>query len=364
MPIDIAAVRRHFPYLEQCVYLDTGSAGISWTGQGAAAAKFYDEDKARGYDGRDSWRAQMERCQRQLAQLVNVEPEQISFLSSTSEALNLIARAIPMHPADEVLFAEDEFPSVALAWLAHEATGGRIRRVRIPDESERTRTLVNAISETTRVVCVSHVHSSIGTRVDLSELGAACRARGARLIVDGVQSAGAIPIDASQVDFYASAVFKWLLSGFGLAFVVMNRDFEATLQPALRGYDNEGELHQLRSGHANHSGMYALSATLDFLGSIGWPEIHARVDSLATYLDTRLREQGWSVVTPVDARAGIVSIAVSDAKLCEERLGRRGVRVAERGGFLRATPHFYNTAAEIDRFSDALRSECGAERSK
>lgn len=359
MSRDIAVVRRHFPYLEKCLYLDTGTAGISWTGQGAAAAKFYDEDKALGFDGHEVWRAQVVRCQRQLAQLVHVEPEQISFLSNTSEALNLVARAIPLRADDEVLFAEDEFPSVMLAWIAHEAAGGSIRRVRIPDESERTRALVSAISERTRVVCVSHVHSSTGTCIDLSELGAACRARGVRLIVDGMQAAGSIPVDASLADFYVSAAYKWLLSGFGLAFVAMSHDLAATVDPALRGYNNEGDSRVLRSGHANYPGIYALSATLDFLEGIGWPDIHARVESLAMLLDARLRDAGWSVVTPQNARAGIVSIAVSNAKLCEERLGRRGVRVAERGGLLRITPDFYNTEAEIDHFIVALHSECG-----
>jgi selenocysteine lyase/cysteine desulfurase len=53
-----------------------------------------------------------------------------------------------------------------------------------------------------------------------------------------------------------------------------------------------------------------------------------------------------------------VSVEVADAKRCEERLRLRGIRVAERSGFLRVTPHFYNTENEIDRFIDALRSEC------
>jgi selenocysteine lyase/cysteine desulfurase len=354
MGFEIQAIRRYFPYLDRCIYLNTASAGLSWTGQGAAAARFYDTDKAQGYDGREGWRAQRLKCQQLLAQLVNVQPDQISFVSSTSEALSLVARAVPLAPADEVVLAADEFPSVVLAWTAHTAAGGEVRRVPIRSEAERTAALIDAISARTRVVCASHVHWCTGTKIDLDALGQACRRQGARLIVDGVQAVGATPIDAAHADFYAASVFKWLLSGFGLAFISMKRDFAATLEPGLRGHGNEGDSQELRYGHANHPGLYALAATLEFLQGIGWPAIHARVDSLAQRLDEELRRAEYCVITPPTARAGIVSIELANAAQCTERLHTRGVRVESRAGLIRISPHFYNTGAEVERFVDIL----------
>ncbi len=38
MAFEIARVRPLFPHLEQCVYLNTAGVGLSWQGQGAAAA--------------------------------------------------------------------------------------------------------------------------------------------------------------------------------------------------------------------------------------------------------------------------------------------------------------------------------------
>ena len=49
-------VREDFPYLRDCVYLNTAAAGLSWTGQGTAAARFYDEAKSRGFNGMHVWR--------------------------------------------------------------------------------------------------------------------------------------------------------------------------------------------------------------------------------------------------------------------------------------------------------------------
>jgi selenocysteine lyase/cysteine desulfurase len=156
------------------------------------------------------------------------------------------------------------------------------------------------------------------------------------------------------VDLYAASVFKWLLSGFGLAFVSMKRDFAATLEPTLRGHGNEGDSRELRYGHANHPGLYALAATLEYLQGIGWQAIHERVDSLAQHLDAELGRAECSVITPAGARAGIVSIELADATLCAERLNARGVRVESRAGLIRISPHFYNTGAEVERFVDIL----------
>src|SRR5262245_61174463 len=94
MSLDVEAIRERFPYLRSCLYLNTASVGLSWVGQGAAAARFYDAEKATGYDGRDAWHAVHMRCRDLIAALLRVPAETVSFASSTTEALNLVARAM------------------------------------------------------------------------------------------------------------------------------------------------------------------------------------------------------------------------------------------------------------------------------
>lgn len=71
-------------------------------------------------------------------------------------------------------------------------------------------------------------------------------------------------------------------------------------------------------------------------------------------------QRGWCVATPLEARAGIVSIvhpyAMQIVAALNAALNGQGVRVEERAGLVRASPHFYNTESEVLRFVAALGS--------
>ena len=179
--LDSRAVRQLFPYLEEVTYLNTATTGLSWLGQGAAAARFYDQHKARGYSAHLQWRGQLERTRELLAQVLRVPAEEISFASSATEALNGIAHGMRLQPGDEVVMCEDEFPSIALSWTPAALQGAELVRVPIEREESRTDALIARITDRTRVVSVSHVHWGTGTRVDVNRIAAATRKVGARL---------------------------------------------------------------------------------------------------------------------------------------------------------------------------------------
>jgi selenocysteine lyase/cysteine desulfurase len=169
--------------------------------------------------------------------------------------------------------------------------------------------------------------------------------------VDGIQALGAIPVTlGDDVDVYCAAVFKWLLSGFGLAVWVVSDRALQMMQPAQRGYENPPPERKLRYSHWNYPGLFALAGSVELLDEIGWEHVHARVADNSSHLAGGLRSLGYTVATPDDACAGIVSFAVNDPALVSQMLEEREVFVAARGKFLRVSPHFYNTRNEIDRF--------------
>jgi len=201
---------------------------------------------------------------------------------------------------------------------------------------------------------VSHVHWRTGTRLDLTRLGAACRKSGCRLIVDGAHAVGAVPVDATRVDAYCSSVFKWLLSGFGLGFMIVSDSLANEMNPAVRGYSNEPPSRLLTYSHANYPGIYALHATLVHLRTIGWERIHARVGSLATHAALALRRAGFEVLTPERTHGGIISFRHPQGAALVEALARRSIFVEDGGTVVRVSPHFYNTEEEVDYFVSAL----------
>jgi selenocysteine lyase/cysteine desulfurase len=303
----------------------------------------------------DRWRAALTNARARLAPLLGVAEDEIRFVASTTEGLNLVAGATRWRHGDQIVTAADEFPSVMAACESAERDGAVVRKIVVPSEAERETALVNVITDATRLVAVSHVHWATGCRLDLARLAAACHAHGARLLVDGVQGLGATPVNAGAADFYCASVFKWLLSGFGLAILVIRNEAREHLEPRVRGYNNPAPSTDLQYSHTNYPGLSALSATLDYLESrVGWDRVFQRVAALAERTHSALGSAGLAVVTPDAARAGIVSFVADDAARVRDALARENIFVEARSGLVRVSPHFYNTPEDIDAFVDGL----------
>lgn len=344
-----------FPFLNGCAYLDTGSAGVSFVGMGDAAAEFYDDAKSLGYLGRERWQARAARARNNMAALLNVGTEEIEFRSGTTDALNQVALGLDWSQGDEVVFADDDFPSVRVAWQVAKRFGAVLRPISIPDEARRAEVLTEAISPRTKVVAASHVHSFTGTRLDLDLVGRACRAREVLFVVDGIHGLGATPVSLENVDVYASGVFKWLLAGFGVSVLVLRPTARLRMRPAFRGYMNEAEPDTFQFAHANYPGLYVLDASLNLLGgTFGWEAIHRRTAALVNWLAEDLLDLGIELAAPPGSRAGIVSFDVEDSASLHRALAARNIYVAPKGPRLRATPFFYNSREDVSRLARSL----------
>ena len=340
-----------FPQLQQCTYLDTGSAGLSTAAHARAAARFY-EDKSAGYLGRERWQGRAAAVRERLADRLGVAAEELEFFSGTTDALNIVGHGIDWRPGDEIVVAADEFPSVRLAWGAAERAGAVLRSVAVADEAARAATLRAALSPRTRVLVAAHVHSITGTRLDLDFLGRACREQDCLLVVDGIHALGATPVRLEQVDVYVSGVFKWMLAGFGIAVCVVRERARRQLRPAFRGYLNQPPAQGLQFAHINYPAVYALEASLDLLErTVGWEVVHARTAMLVDTLARSLERGGIALAAPPGARAGIASFAVPQAEALRLRLAAQGIHAAARGPYLRASPFFYNTRADVQRLA-------------
>ena len=343
-----------FPYLRERTYLDTAAAGLTWAGHGQAVARFYDEVKNRGYDARPEWFATTQRVRARLAGWLGVVPADLTLVSNTTEATNLAAHSLRVAPGDRIVYASDEFPSIARVWAPAQAVGATLAPVRVDAEEDRQTALIAALDDRTRVLAVSQTHWSTGTTLDLARLVAACREHDTLLMVDGTQALGAVPVQLAGVDIYAASFFKWMLSGFGIGALVTSQRARAAMQPAYQGYANEGDPHQLQYAHVNIPAVYGLDATLDMFESLGWPAVYERVGSLGGVLIDALERRGLEVVTPRAQRAGIVVVAVPDGSACAARLATRGISVSARGNGVRISPHFYNRPEDVERCAAAL----------
>jgi cysteine desulfurase / selenocysteine lyase len=349
----VSRLREHFPSKPAGAYLDTASIGLVPTEVAAAVAECYAALGA-GTSGSARWRPVVEKARSAFASEFGVGEDEISFMASTGEAMNAIARAVRWRPDDEILALSGEFPTVTLPWLR---LGAGVRLVEVDPLAgdDRLGALLAAIGTHTRVVAVSHISSFTGTQVDLDTLGQACAQAGATLVVDGAQSAGAIPLTLDHVDFYIATGYKWLLAGFGVAVVVSKRASMLQMTPTLLGYGNQAPPPALAFGHLNLPGVYALAAAAAVRQSVGLEAIYARIAQLARRVYNETVAMGYSPVAALERSGGIVSLrGISEAQSVAARLAAAGVAVAERGGYLRISPNFYTADREIDLLLTAL----------
>ncbi|WP_454825756.1 aminotransferase class V-fold PLP-dependent enzyme [Paraburkholderia xenovorans] len=346
-----------FPYTRECAYLNTAATGLAWPGAAAAADNFYGGVLSCGFDRQEEWQSVARQAAFSVASILGAPDLKVDFFSSTTHAFNLVAHSIALESEDEIVLAADEHPSVCEPWLNSPQCAHRVRVVDVQDESSREALLLAAITPRTRVLAVSHVHSRTGTRLDLQTLAAECRAKGALLIVDGIQAVGAVPVDAKGVDVYCAATFKWLLAGFGLAFIATSAEARSRLLPAFRGYRNLPPSTSLQYSHLNYPALYVLLDSLERFAQFS-SEIYGRVEELASRLKEAMLGLGHTIITPLDPvrSAGIVALSMPDvarAETVRSMLASRRISVAARGNVIRVSPHFYNSEHDIQVLTNA-----------
>jgi selenocysteine lyase/cysteine desulfurase len=301
--------------------------------------------------------------------LLNGDPAGFVFPRNTTEAMSFVANGLELNAGDEVLTTTHEHIGGLCCWqLAAARRGVLLRQLELPVPARSADQLVDvfrrAITPRTRVISVSHVTFTNGTIMPVREIAALCRQRGIICVVDGAHPPGMIRVDlrAIDADFYASSPHKWLCAPQGTGLLYMREEWRTKLWPTLAsgGWDDMslGAHRFNHMGTMDESRLAGLAAALRLHETIGADAIEARIRELDSLLLAGLREVSrvrlMSPDTPA-LGAGLISFTVDgiDSLDLQRRLGEANVRtrvVSEyHYGWMRLSPHVYNTVADVDR---------------
>jgi len=201
--------RTQFPVLERLAYLNAGTNGPLARPTADAMAEQEHADLERGRGGPAYFErvlALRDQVRAKLAAAVGAPVETLSLATSTTNACNIVLAGLGLEPGDEVLTTDGEHFGL-LGALA--ASGARVRVAEareLPPEYS-LEALLREVTPKTRLIALSHVCWMTGNRFPVAELR---EQTGVPVLVDGAQSAGAIPVDATSVDYYAFSCQKWL----------------------------------------------------------------------------------------------------------------------------------------------------------
>jgi selenocysteine lyase/cysteine desulfurase len=320
-----------------------------------------------------------QRAREMAARLLHAQPAEIAFVGPTSLALSYVAAGLPWRKGDSVLICFDDYPSNVYPWMALAERGVQVRFLNTRDYGRiRAIDVTGQIEEHTRLVALASNHFVAGWRLELDAIGRYLRKRNILFCVDGIQTLGAFPTTVEHIDFLAADAHKWLLGPCGAGVLYVRRPLQEKLRPIVHGWHNvrcpdfiaqeqmvyTPDARRYEPGSASVASLAGLAAALELILEIGVDNIAVELLRKRALLLPPLLQAGWTVLqadAPPSNASAILSLykpgadmpalhsKLMDAhihtSLRSDRQGRR---------YIRLSPHFYNTDAELHRLLECL----------
>jgi cysteine desulfurase family protein len=313
------------------------------------------------------------------------DPLRIAFTSNATSALNAAIRGT-LKPGDHAITSSMEHNSVMRPLRALEADG--LELTVLPCFSDGTidpAEIKRAVKKNTKAVVVTHASNVTGTVMPIAEISRISAAHEIKIIVDGAQSAGVLPVDVIKcgIDLFAFTGHKGLYGPQGTGGLYIKEGLESETAAFIAGgtgsrseKEEQPEFmpDKFEAGTPNSPGIAGLGAGIGFINATGMERIYEHESAL-----TLKFLQGLSDIKGVvfygppagPARTSVVSINIKgisasevSQRLDEEfnimtRPGLHCSPAAHRtmgtfpGGTVRFSIGYFNTDAHI---AEALRA--------
>ncbi|MET0604149.1 MAG: aminotransferase class V-fold PLP-dependent enzyme [Baekduia sp.] len=301
------------------------------------------------------------------------EEDLVLFTRNTTDALNLLADALPL--GTTVLTFAGEHHANLLPWRR-----GDVRHLAIPaspaDALDALEAQLRALDGRTALIAVTGASNVTGEVWPIEEIADLAHRHGARVALDAAQLAAHRPIDIAAwgVDYVAFSGHK-IYAPYGAGVLAGPADWLDRARPHLAGGGAVRAVTvdavEWTTGPARHEagtpaalGAVAIAAAVSALGATGWERIQAHeqelLDHLLTGLDAISGVRTYELWERGHDRIGVVSFNVTDldpALLAAALGAEHGIGV--RDGAFCAHPLMEHFAVRDNGSRHAVRASIG-----
>lgn len=392
MPIDIARARAETPGVANVLHFNNAGSSLMPQPVLDATVDYLNlEAQIGGYETADRQEAQIERFYTAAAELLNCDPDEIAFIENATRAWDMAFYAIPFQLGDRILTARAEYVSNVIAFLQMAEQRGVSVEV-IPSEESgelSVSALREMMDEHVKLIAMTHVPTNGGLVNPAVEVGKVAQEAGVLYLLDACQSVGQMPVDVQAIgcDMLSTTGRKYLRGPRGTGFLYVRREVIPVLEPpfldvhaaswtAPDQFVTRDDARRFENWETNYAGKVGLATALDYAMGWGLDAIYARVQDLADALRAGLREIPGVTVTDIGVeQCGIVTFVADGCPADELQrvLAQQAINVTtsstsstrfdmEARGLsliVRASVHYYNDEAEVERFCAAVREIVG-----
>ena len=318
----------------------------------------------------DRWLQAYDDVRLSAATLIGSKPSEIALMKNTSEGISTIAMGLNWKPGDRIVAFREEFPSNYFPWKRLEEKGVAVTWLSVEDPLDR----IEEAARGARLLAISFVQFLTGFRAPIQAIGEICHRNRCIYLVDAIQGLGAFPlhVGTSHIDALAADGHKWLLGTEGCGLLYVSEALQDQVDPVEFGWTNVAGYNDYASrsmdlrqdagryecGTLNTIGCFGLRAALELILEVGPGEIAPVVQNLGDRIAAGVQSRGYELITrrTPENGAGIVTFRHLNIDAVEivNRLKSAGITAAPRAGWVRTSPHFYISPADIDRFLDQL----------
>ncbi len=391
-PADAAELSRwraDTPGCERLVHLNNAGAALQPAPVREAIAEHLRlEHEIGGYEAAEAREDELRQSYEAVARLIGAGARNIAMQQNSTLAFTQAFAAFDLRPGDLILTSRADYASNQILYLALERRRG-VEVVRAPDAPEGGID-PQAVRELVRrrrpvVLALSWIPTNSGLVQPAEAIGEICRETGVPYIVDACQAVGQLPIDVARLhcDYLAAATRKFMRGPRGLGFLyVSDRALAAGAYPitvdmygadwtAPDDFELKPDARRFEGWEISHALVLGGGAAARYAMEVGSETARARSWALAGYVRERLTElEGVRVLDRGPELCAIATAELGGRDAAAVKLALRARRIntssphredavidmdeKRAASAIRVSPHYYNTADEIDTAIAAL----------